>query len=354
MRREVTISVICALLVACSAAASGPDESHEPTVEGVGILPGSSPDADVISTDANSTVSSAPETTTTLPSQPAIGSLVTGNRLLMIGDSITASAAKRYGGELCKALVPLGWRVEVDAEPSRFVDFGNTVLDKRLAAKWDAAYVFLGSNYLGDQMSYRKQLERIVQRLSPSPVVLLTVTEFEDNRREVNDAITLVGAEFPNVHLLDWGSIAAADAVKILRGDGLHLTNDGRTVLASTIAGVMGQAPQPQGDCLSTSFSNDSGLSVNGSDTPSKKKVGGNPTPTTVRSPAVTTVGGTATTKPPATVAPTVATVAPPSPPPTAPPPTAPPPPQTTVPPHRPPPPDPIPVGTSTVVPPTP
>ena len=88
----------------------------------------------------------------------------------------------------------------------------TTVLDKRLSAKWDAAYVFLGSNYLGDQESYRKQLEKIVQRLSPSPVVLLTVTEFEDSRREVNDAITLVSAEFPNVHVLDWGSIAAADA----------------------------------------------------------------------------------------------------------------------------------------------
>ena len=326
VRREVTISVICALLVACSAAASGPDESHEPLVEGVGILPGSNPDARVLSTDASSTAPSAVVTVTTLASQPAIGTLVAGNRLLMIGDSITASAARRYGGEFCKALVPLGWQVEVDAEPSRFVDFGNAVLDKRLSAKWDAAYVFLGSNYLGDQQSYRKQLEKIVQRLSPSPVVLLTVTEFEDNRREVNDAITLVSAEFPNVHLLDWGSIAAANAASILRGDGLHLTNDGRGVLASTVAGLMGQAPQPQGDCLSTSFSNDSGLSVNGSDTPSKKKVGS--TTTTVKSPTATTVGGggTTTTKPPATVAPTLPTVPPTTPPtqPTVPEPTVP------------------------------
>ena len=325
-RREVTISVICALLVACSAAASGPDESHEPLVEGVGILPGSNPDARVLSTEATSTAPAAVVTVTTVAAQPAIGTLVAGNRLLMIGDSITASAAKRYGGEFCTALVPLGWQVEVDAEPSRFVDFGNAVLDKRLSAKWDAAYVFLGSNYLGDQQSYRKQLEKIVQRLSPSPVVLLTVTEFEDNRREVNDAITLVGAEFPNVHLLDWGSIAAANAATILRGDGLHLTNDGRGVLASTIAGLMGQAPQPQGDCLSTSFSNDSGLSVNGSDTPSKKKVGS--TTTTVKSPTATTVGGggTATTKPPATVAPTLPTVPPTTPPtqPTVPEPTVP------------------------------
>jgi hypothetical protein len=266
-------------------------------VEGVGILPGSNPDGRVIDTDLGTVSSTGP--TTTLTPLPAIGTQVTGNRLLMIGDSITASAAKRYGDELCKALVPLGWQVEVDAEPSRFVDFGNEVLDKRLSAKWDAAYVFLGSNYLGDQESYRRQLEKIVKRLAPSPVVVLTVTEFEDNRREVNDAIVLVGAQFPNVYVLDWGSIAAADAARVLRGDGLHLTNDGRTVLASTVAGVMGKAPIPDGDCLKTFFDNDSGLSVNGSDTPSKKKVGGT-TPTTIKPQTATTLGGggTATTKP--------------------------------------------------------
>ena len=32
----------------------------------------------------------------------------------------------------------------------------------QLAAKWDAAYVFLGTNYLGNQQSYQKQLEKIV------------------------------------------------------------------------------------------------------------------------------------------------------------------------------------------------
>ena len=311
-RREVTLSVICALLVACSAAASGPDESHDPTIEGVGVLPSGNPDAGVITSDSGTAPDSA-VTTTTQPA-PTIGSLVTGNRLLMIGDSITASAAERYGGEFCKTLVPLGWQVEVDAEPSRFVDFGNQVLDSRLSAKWDAAYVFLGTNYLGDQDVYRKQLEKIVQRLSPSPVVLLTVTMFEDSRQQVNDAITLVAAEFPNVRVLDWGSIAAADAATILRGDGHHLTNAGRTTLASTVASVLGNAPAPKpGDCLKTQFTNDSGQSVNGSDTPSTKKVGATTTPTTAKAPTATTVsggGGTATTKPSVTAT-TVATTPP-------------------------------------------
>jgi hypothetical protein len=316
-RRDVTLSVLCLILAACGAAAAGPETSLDPTVGGVGVLPVSNPQSQVIATDPSTTVAATELPTTTLAPLPAIGTLVAGNKLLMIGDSITASAAKRYGGEFCDALVPLGWQVEVDAEPSRFVDFGNDVLDKRLSAKWDAAYVFLGTNYLGDQEAYRKQLEKIVERLSPMPVVLLTVTMFEDTRQEVNDAITLVGAEFPNVRVVDWSSIAAADAAKILRGDGHHLTNDGRLVLASTVAGVMGKAPQDPGKCLDTSFHNDSGASVNGTDDPPQRPVGN--TTTTVKP-------TTQTTKPPATQ-------------PTSPNPTAPPgiPPATTTPPTSPP-----------------
>jgi hypothetical protein len=327
-RREVILSAVCALLVACSAAVSAPPDSLDPTVTGVGVLPGSNPDSQVVETDAP-TVPEVASTTTVAPA-PQIGTLVAGNKLLMIGDSITASAAKRYGGEWCNTLVPLGWQVEVDAEPSRFVDFGNDVLDKRLSAKWDAAYVFLGSNYLGDQEAYRKQLEKIVQRLSPMPVVLLTVTLFDDSRQQVNDAITLVSAEFPNVRVLDWGSIAAADAPTILRGDGLHLTDQGRAVLASTVAGVMGKAPTEPGKCLSTLFHNDAGASVNGTDTPPPRPVG---TQTTVKPTPTTTGngggGGTPTTKPVTTPPPTptptthVATTQPTVPPPTTAPPTA-------------------------------
>ena len=294
-RREVILSVFCALLVACSAVESAPLNSNDTTIEGVGVLPSGGQVSEVViaSSDEVTTTVTVPVPTTTLVPVVPIGSLVSGNRFLMIGDSITASAAQRYGGELCDTLVPLGWQVEVDAEPSRFIDFGNTVLDKRLAAKWDAAYVFLGTNYLGDQQSYFKQLEKIVKRLSPTPVLLLTVTLFADNRQQVNDAITLVSSEYPNVHVVDWGAIATADAATILRGDGQHLTNSGRATLASTVAGFMGQAPAQPGRCLKTSFTNDAGLSVNGSDTPPDKPLGG--TPTTVKQ-------QTSTTKPPNTV----------------------------------------------------
>ena len=53
----------------------------------------------------------------------------------MIGDSIMASTATRYTGYMCDELVPLGWSVDVEAEPSRFIDFGNRVLDRRLESR---------------------------------------------------------------------------------------------------------------------------------------------------------------------------------------------------------------------------
>jgi hypothetical protein len=113
-----------------------------------------------------------------------------------------------------------------------------------------------------------------------------------------------VSAEFPNVRILDWGSIAAADAARILRGDGHHLTNDGRLALASTVAGVMGQAPAAPGKCLSTAFHNDRGTSVNGSDTPPPRPVG-KATPTTVKPQTSTTVKSTTPTTVAGVVAPT-------------------------------------------------
>ena len=61
-----------------------------------------------------------------------VGESSPGNRILIIGDSIMASTSSRYGGQMCDALVPLGWEVAVEAEPSRFIDFGNRVLDKVL------------------------------------------------------------------------------------------------------------------------------------------------------------------------------------------------------------------------------
>ena len=187
-----------------------------------------------------------------------IGTKAGGNRLLMIGDSIMASTAKRYGNEMCNALVPLGWQVAVEAEASRFAEFGVRVLDKRMNAEsgWDAAVVFLGSNYEGNKESYGKQMRKIVEKLTPRPILLVNTSLFRNTQREVNQAIDDLALDFENVSILDWATISKSDGV--LAPDGVHLSKNGRSIFAVAIARALDIAPFREGECLDSKFRDDS------------------------------------------------------------------------------------------------
>ena len=170
----------------------------------------------------------------------ALRELVEGKRVLMIGDSIMASTSRRYGGEMCAELVPRGWEVEIDAETGRFVDFGDRVLDARLDADWDVAVVMLGNNYGADQAVFEDYLTEIVDRLSPRPTVLLTVTEFRPDRAEVNEVIYDIAADNENVRVVDWAAETADDPA-LVAGDGLHLSDLGRARYADLVGLELGQ-----------------------------------------------------------------------------------------------------------------
>jgi len=336
IRREVVAACAALALAACSAAAAvSPGTSADPvptgTVGGVGVLPptvetpGASPagpertepeDTEESESDAEDPDSSMSGTTTTTrpprtgarstsstaaPAVPllTVGEQVMGNKVLMIGDSILASTARRYGNNMCRALEPLGWQVEVEAEVSREITFGNRVLRSRLEAGWDAALILLGNNYGQKPNVFMSELNKMLLALAPRPVLLLTVTEFELIQSEVNDIIRSVGSLYPNVTVVDWATMSTFPGV--LSADGLHLTDDGREFLAQVVAPYFGTAPVPPGDCLSSKFHDDSAGSING---PSNPKPSGNkPTSTTVRPTSTpTTVRPTST---PTTVRPT-------------------------------------------------
>ncbi|MCU1359183.1 MAG: hypothetical protein JWN99_472, partial [Ilumatobacteraceae bacterium] len=276
-------------------------------------------------------------------------------RVLVLGDSITASTSSRYTNDMCKALVPLGWQVEVEAEVSRGIDFGNTVLAKRMSAGWDLGVVFLGTNNGGtDGNEYLKQLNKIITTFAPSPVVLVTVGQFRPEMKGINDTIRAIAGVYPDrVRIVDWNHLTEVYPT-ILSDDGIHPTVAGRQVLAQAIASELGQAPTSPGDCLPSVFTDDSAGSVDGKsgsgntgttvrprstqstvpkETPTTVKGGGSNTTTTVKPVTVTTtVGGggsgttlapTGPTTPPATYG-TVGTTAapqqtaPPAPPTTA------------------------------------
>ena len=63
-----------------------------------------------------------------------VGELADGNRMLVLGDSILEATSSRYGGEMCAALVPHGWAVEIDAENGRDAGVGLDVLQDRSTA----------------------------------------------------------------------------------------------------------------------------------------------------------------------------------------------------------------------------
>ena len=212
-----------------------------------------------------------------------IGDQVAGNRLLMIGDSILASTETRYGGEMCAALEPLGWAVEVAAEAGRFVEFGVSVVNQRVprpsadqsnaadvnalpstaplpadATDWDAAAVFLGSNYDGDKENYDTKMRVILDRLAPRPTLLFTVTEYRPNYSDVTAVINDLAAEYPNVTLIDWA--AAARTPGVLLPDGLHPNDVGESVLTNLTAVALGEAPAGEAECIRSQFRDDSAI----------------------------------------------------------------------------------------------
>ncbi|MEI7548675.1 MAG: hypothetical protein WCK21_11565, partial [Actinomycetota bacterium] len=201
LRRPAFLLGICLLTAACGSAASS-TAATDSALPLSGLPP-------TVSTASRATTTSA--SASTIPTGATAGARVKGNKVILIGDSVLASTAARYGGEMCKAIVPLGWQAELDAETGQFIQWGNDVLNDRLSAKWDVAVVLLGNNYLGDQGQYKFELERMVKRLTPAIVVLVRVTEFTSNRTQINAVIDELATRYPNVMLLDWAAITKAE-----------------------------------------------------------------------------------------------------------------------------------------------
>lgn len=245
VRTVVAVAGVAALLGACT----GSGRSGLTELQYVGRIPGiNSAGGSVVVDGVRANLSSLEGT--------SLGSVAAGNRLLVIGDSILAGTASRYGGALCSAVVPLGWRVAVEAEAGQLVGFGRTVLRDRIYEGWDAAVVFLGTNYGGSKENYERDLTRIVESLAPRPTLLLTATLFRDSMQQVNEVIRVVASRNTHVSVLDWGTASVQPG--LLNKDRVHPTNAGRAVLVSSIAAALGTAPETPGACLPAKFTDDS------------------------------------------------------------------------------------------------
>jgi hypothetical protein len=217
--------VLGGLLSACSVTGGS---SGQAILQNVGRIPGVNTSGGELLIDGQRATLSALEGST-------VGTNAAGNRLLVIGDSILSGTASRYGGAMCSALVPLGWRVAVEAEAGQMVGFGRTVLRDRIYEGWDAAIVFLGTNYGGNQEKYERDLTAIVESLSPRPTML---------------------SKYSNVSVLDWGTTSIQPG--LLNRDRIHPTDVGRKVLVASIASALGTSPVTPGACLASKYTDDS------------------------------------------------------------------------------------------------
>ena len=251
LRRIGAALVACAMLSACGLFDDSVEDSGPNTVGGVGKIPGSGIIGSATLPDGISVNFPALEGN-------IIGPQVTGNRVLMIGDSVLAGTARRYGGESCAQLVPLGWQVELDAEPGRFIDFAERVVNERVDADFDAVVILIGTNYGDDKKVFEDYFSRMLDKIGDLPTLLLTVTRYKESIDEVNEVIRNLASMHANVSVLDWSKLSSEAGM--LRSDDIHPSDAGRVVLATSIAKALGKAPVMPGDCLDSDYTDDSAV----------------------------------------------------------------------------------------------
>lgn len=243
--RPLLVAITMTALAGCSSSSSTVQSSN--TLGGVGILP------------VNNLALGGGGASLAVQSQitgPIIGSVAKGNRLLVLGDSILAGTAVRYGGAMCRQVVQMGWRVAVEAEAGQAADFGREVLRARLAEGWDAAVVLLGTNPSASLDAFTRDFTAIITSLAPRPVLVLTTSVYKSRQAGVNSAIQTIAAANSNVTLMDWAAISSSP--NILNPDGIHPTESGRAVLVAAIGQALGPAPTTPGKCLESKFTDDS------------------------------------------------------------------------------------------------
>ena len=304
--RSAVLTVFLIAVVACGSSDSdgATTTAVNGTVAGVGNLP------DQVSTTP---VDPASVTTAPIGSRPlTVGELSNGPRLLMIGDSIFAAVSRRYSNMACDRLVPLGWQVAVEAERGRFIDLGLRIVKKKLPQGFDAAVLFLGTNYGKKQDVYKEYLDKILDELAPRPVIILTATEYKPFIQEVNTVIEEEVRTRDNVWLVDWREISKTPGV--LWKDGIHPVDAGNVLLMNSIIEVLGNAPgSDPGECLKVEFKEDAPLSNLPTIVPEVETTLVDSTSTSVVATSTTeltssTIAVSTTTTPVATTTPTIST----------------------------------------------
>lgn len=242
-------------------------------------------------------------TTTLLPDDsPLVGAAAVGglpprtrstptteidNRVFVLGDSVMQGAAPMLGDALPT------WSVIADTKVGRFLDEGVGVLKRRRSQIGEIAVVLMGNNYNGDEVAFRSQLDDAMEQLSGvEHVIFFTVTMYDEDRAEVNEALADLGESEPNVTVVDWGAWCDENVDDFLVGDRLHLTPDGAEALAQLVGEAVTRVTRAAGEYPAPGRAKPQ-LNTKGTIPPSKGKPQRRTTRTTIEPDEVEAPGST-------------------------------------------------------------
>jgi hypothetical protein len=271
-RSAAALSSATIVLASCSAGqtVTVPPEAGIPPTVALGELP------EAVSTGDPIPAPPTTPTTTIEPIEPIepiegiLADAVDEHRLLLIGDTVLAATAPRNDGAMCDSLAGFGWTVEIAAEPGRFVEFGQQVLDELEPApdaeQWDVVGVMLGNHFDGDAQAFADEYDALLDRLSPRPTLVYTLTELTDDSAALNRVIRAKAGQRPNVVVADWAAETETESARddLLDDGGPQLTNDGSDQLVLLTAALLGKTPGGEqgesGECLPSVFTDDSAI----------------------------------------------------------------------------------------------
>lgn len=163
--------------------------------------------------------------------------------VVVVSDSILTGAQAPLSAQLRR----LGWSVTFDGEVSRSTIAGASVVSRHAGELTDSLVVSLGANDSGNPATFAQRVEAVMASAGTVPnVYWLTIREVRPYYGPANRVLRDAAARHQNLHLIDWNA-ASAGRNDLTVGDGLHLSGNGSTALASLVVGSLtgSVAPTP-------------------------------------------------------------------------------------------------------------